>query len=331
MKVNGLNNMQYIKHNSTTQAIKPANAHALANAILNVKSPTRKDIAKLANVTEMTVCRAISRLSDSGFIQENTTSSGANTVSIADNLKFIIIDLTLDEYCAYLLSSSYKAIEQFSYTYNHSIDISDNLAIFLDRAKATFAKKANHFSGIAVISDIFDEQSKSNVLNVINQCFASPFCTFLSTPECLSALKNSAIDSHFPANSMYYICLGRRNTAYYLNSDFTIKSNPSVLVDTNGNSLGEKIKHCISPEILTDIVFEVVNSASAILDAKLFLIESDRFILGGGISVNIAEKLKLRFKDGRKLFVSDAKPNYYIKGAAVSLQKELIKNILAKS
>ena len=322
--------MQFIQHNSTTQAIKPANADAVANAIINIKSPTRKSIAKFASITEMTVCRAISRLSDSGFIQENTASSGANTVSVADNLKFIIIDLSIDEYCAYLLSSSYKAIDQFSYTYNHSLDFADNLAIFLDRAKSAFSKKSNHFSGIAVISDIFDEQNKANVLNVIDQCFGNPFCTFLSTPESLSTLKNSAIDSHFPADSMYYICLGHRNTAYYLNSNSIIKSNPSVLVDTNGNSLGEKIKHCISPEILTEIVFEVVNSASAILDAKLFLIESDRFVLGGGISTKIAEKLKLRFKDGRKLFISDAKPNYYIKGAAVSLQKELIKNILSK-
>lgn len=324
--------MQQLQHKSTLPHIKHKNAKAIAEAIFNIKSPTRGSIAQYAGVTEMTVCRAITKLGDSGFTQENTVKkqalkNSASNISIADNLKLIIIDLTHDEYAIYLLSSSLKMLDKFSYIHNYSLDLSDNLSIFLSRAHSQFSKKANHFSGIAVIWNDKNYNDK-DAIDAIGECFAAPITASLKISDCLESLRASAIDPHLPAENMYYLNLGSRNFAYFVTKDYTIKSNPQMLVTHKGDQLGDKIKECLGAEQLYEIILSVINSASAILDAKLYLIESDRFILGNNMGFSISEKLKLKFGDRRKIFVSDAKPNYYVKGAAIALQTEIIKNIL---
>ncbi len=326
--------MQYLNHHSNTKEIKAATATAIAKAIFHIKSPTRKDIAQNAGVTEMTVCRAVSHLEDAGFICEDTikndnTNRRKHKISVAENLRFIVADLTSWEYSIYLLSSNYKTLEQFHYQYNHSIDFSDNLQIFFERAKILFSQKANHFSGISVICD--KTSLNTNTVNqAITQCFGSPLCLIINIADCLKCLTDSAIDSHFPAENLYYLHLGHKNFAYFITNEYTIKSNPQILIDNSGNSLDEHIKSCISPEQLYGIIINIVNAASAMLDAKLYLIESDRFVLGSNIGFNIAEKLKLNFSDKRRLFISDTKPQFYIKGAAIALQVKIIKHILAK-
>ena len=325
--------MQRFKYSSSLPNIKHTNASAIAEAIINVKAPTRNKIAKYANVTTMTVCRAISKLQDAGFIQESaqkskSARSGAASLCVANDQKFIIIDLTDDKYGVYLLSANYKELDKLYYMYNHSLDASDNLSICLERARAQFSQKTDHFSSIALITK--DKANSGYVEAEITRCFSAPVTSTLEISDCLINLRASAIDSHFPAENMYYINLGTRNIAYFVTDTFTVKSSPQLLMDKFGSTVKDKINTCIGAEQLYDIIYNVVNSASAILDAKLFLIESDRFILGNNVGFSISEKLKLKFGDRRKMFVSDTKPPFYVKGAAIALQKETIKDILTK-
>lgn len=321
--------MQKLNTNSTLPKIKESNAQKIAEAMLNIKSPTRADIAKRASVTEMTVCRAMSKLSDAGVIEEHFTKNGktAASLSFSSELNFIIIDLTLYEYEAYLLDASNNIIEKYSYLSKSSNDLIDDLIIFLERAKEVFSKKVKHFCSIAVIADR-NCISDNEINSALCESFLFPADLILDIPSCLQNLIFSAIDCHFPADSLYYLNLGKRNLAYFVKDSFYIKSSIEALNDTDGRRLSEKIECCINAPQLYDIIFKVVNSASAILDAKLFLIESDRFILGSNLGFSISEKLKATFDDKRKLLVSDVKPPYYIKGASVSLQKKIIKNIL---
>ncbi len=277
----------------------------------------------------MTVCRAVARLSDAGFIQENAAERGhGSSVHISDNLKFIIADIMGDEYSIHLLSSDYKTLRHFSYPYNYSLDVQDNLTIFFERAKSLFSEKANHFSGIAVICN--DKSRADSVQKAIDLCFGEAFTVILDVADAIQGLTASAIDARFPSASAYYLHLGHNNFAYYVTDKFAIRSNPQILMDEGGKILGERIRACISPEQLHGIIFNIVNAASAILDAKLYIIESDRFILGNGIGKSIAEKLGFGFSDGRRLLISDVKPKLYIKGAAVALQTEIIRKILSK-
>lgn len=326
--------MQNLKHTSTLPHIKSTNAELISKAILNIKAPTRKSISKYCAVTEMTACRAVARLEDAGFIQEKATKgqgphAPASAIAIADHLSFIIIDLTLNEYDIYLLSSHHKILQKHSYTYNPSLDFPDNLAILLSRAKAAFSAKTNHFSGISVILNEGDFD-KCSIQKTILDCLGTTATLILEISDCLNNLRESSVESHFPAENLYYLNLGKRNLAYFITEKFSIKSNPKILIDENGKRLEENLISCINAEQLYSIICSIINSASAILDAKLFLIESDRFILGNNMGFSVSKKLKLKFQNSRKILVSDSAPPFYIKGAAIALQKEIIKNILTK-
>ena len=324
--------MQQFKHYSSLPRIKSANAEMISKAILNIKSPTRGDVSKRAGVTEMTVCRAMAKLVDADFVLERKPKNqphGSAVISVATDLKFIVIHLALDEFTAYLLNSNHKTVEKFSYSFNHSLDPSDNLSIFLERAKDQFSRKNNYFSSIGLVID--DGFSGVEVAKAaINESFGAPADVILGIPDCLMNLSASAIDSHFPTENLYYLNLGKRNLAYFITDSFYIKSSPRSLTCADGRKLEENLDSCISADQLYEVILSVVNSASAILDAKLFLIESDRFILGNNIGFSVAEKLKLKFGDRRKMFVSDTQPPFYIKGASIALQKTVIKSILEK-
>ena len=324
--------MQKLKHTSTQGAIKPINASSIAEAIINSRAPTRGEIAKSAGVTEMTVCRAVSILDEASFIAERATDNtyGAKLkLSLEPSLSFMVADVTEPNYSIYLFSSDLSLIEQHNHAYNHSIDADLNLNLFLEKAKAQFSAKVKHFSGIAVIfnNENFNDPT---VCKAIEQSFGCPITASLKIEDCIKNLRTSAIDSKFPAESMYYLHIGNRNFAYFVNEKCAIKSNPQILVDKNGATVGELISTCITPEQAGDIIYSIVNAASAILDAKLFLVESDRFVLGKSMGTIIAEKLKTHVLDKRRLVISDSKPHYRIKGAVLALQKEIIKSILVK-
>ena len=93
--------------------------------------------------------------------------------------------------------------------------------------------------------------------------------------------------------------------------------------------LREELESCISPETVCNVIFKIVNSASALLDVELFLVESDRFVFGSGINNSIADKLKISFRDGRRLYLSDSLPHYYIRGGLLALQRDIITNALS--
>lgn len=310
--------------------VKKTTASLIADAVISIKNPTRRSIAQYCGITEMTVCRAVSRLTESYLIDERPSKkSRSQELYIPDDLRFIIADLTLDVYSVYLLDARGRAHAQMNYTYNHSIDDTDNLIILSERAHSLFSDKANKPNGIGIIFADADDVFKFKATDIFSDCFGGIRAIALDLPLCLSALLRSSCDSHFPTDSMYYLCLGNRNLAYYVRREIVIKSNPALLVDNDGNTLREELESCISPEMVCDVIFKIVNSASALLDVELFLVESDRFVFGSGINNSIADKLKISFRDGRRLYLSDSLPHYYIKGGLLALQRDIITSALS--
>ena len=324
--------MHKLNHKATSGSIKPDNAKKIAEAIINIKLPTRKDIAKHADVSEMTVCRALAILDESGFIEERAADNqhiSKLRITPDPSLSFIVIDVNDPDYCAYLLSADSTLIEEHRHTFNPTLDADQNLSICLDRAKMKFSLKANGFSGVGVI---FNDESYSdpNICRAIEESLECPITATMTEKDCISSLRGSSIDSHFPCDSMYYLNIGNNNLAYFINKDCIIKSNPSILVDASGKTCGDLISSCITPEQAYEIIYNIINSASAMLDPQLFIVESDRFILGKSTGAILSERLKLSINDKRRLLISDARPSYKIKGALITLQKEIIKSILSK-
>ncbi len=322
--------MKHLQSTSAARETKRPTASLIADALINIKNPTRRSIAEYCGITEMTVCRAISRLADSYLIDERQSKkSRSQELYISDELRFIIADLSFNIYSIYLLDARGRLYAQMNYAYNHSIDDTDNLIILSERARSLFSDKASKLSGVGIIFAEADDIFKFKAIDIFSDCFAGARALALDVPSCLSSLLRSSCDSHFPTDSMYYLCIGNRNLAYYVSNEVVIKSNPSVLIDNDGNMLREKLESCISPEMVCDVVFKIVNSASALLDVKLFLVESDRFVFGSGINNSIADRLKLSFRDGRRLYLSDSLPHYYVKGGLLALQKYIITNTLS--
>ena len=322
-----------MKSTQATRALretKTPTASLIAEAIINLKIPTRRSIAEYSGVTEMTVCRAVSRLCDSYLISERLSSKNrAQALYISEDLRFIIADLTLDVYSAYLLDAKGKIYSQMNYTFNHSVDDVDNLTIFSERARSLFSENTSEICGIGLIFADADELFRFKATDIFTDCFTGARALDLDAPSCLSSLLSSSCDSLFPTDSMYYLCLGNRSFAYYIRDGVIIKSNPRLLIDRNGNMLRDRIYGCITPEIVSDAVFNIVNSASALLDPRLILVESDRFVFGSEINNCIADKLKISFRDGRRLRLSDSLPHYYVKGGLLALQKHIIENALS--
>ena len=64
------------------------------------------------------------------------------------------------------------------------------------------------------------------------------------------------------------------------------------------------------------------------LNPSVFILESDRFILGSASASGFAQKLKATFDDKRKIIISDKRPHYYIKGGACELMRKLMIEIM---
>ncbi len=320
--------MQYIQHHSIGGTIKPQNAKALTEAMFSLRSPTRRDIAERAQITEMTVCRAMTKLLDALFLQEDTKAR-TSTLSVADNLKFIIIDLTFEDYTLYLLSADSKIIRKHTYTFVPSLDLEDNLTIFLERARAEIECDCTKFSGLSVIFNTYDPAFRQKALSAASRAFGVPAPFALSVVDCLSAIRAASARNGQTAKSMYYLCLGHRNFAYYIDEHCAIAGSPQLLID-KGKPISDKMNACVSPEILGEIIFSLVNAAAATLDANLFLVESDRFVLGRTLADSIAKRLQFSFRDSRRLTICDTQPAQYIRGAALALQKQIMIDILTK-
>ena len=325
--------MNYRHLYSTLPNIRRDSAEMIAECILRQKKCTRRDIAKYANISDMSATKAVSSLFDSGIISEKElkskeTGRQCGFISVSHDNPYIVIDISIRNYKMYCLNSAFKVISQYNYRYEDRFSLPDNLSIFMERGHKVMSEALSHFCGICLLTkhkfeDI--EIAKSTVSRVFSH---EPDAT-IDVGVAVSHLMHSNVDSHLPVNSLFYVNIGSGCESYFVLGENIIKCNPHKLVGKNNVPIGDMIDSCVSSLELYEIIFDIFNCASSMLCPEVLILESDRFILGSQMTFNLSKKLKINFADSRRLLISDKLPHLYIKGALLCLIHTLMVRVLA--
>lgn len=324
--------MNYRPLYSTLPNIRKDSASKVAECILCHKKCTRRDIAKYADISEMSASKAVSSLFDSGIISEKelkSKSSGRQCgfISVSHDNPYIIIDLSIKNYKMYCINSSYTVISQYNYRYESRFSLPDNLSIFMERGYKIMSDAVSHFCGICILIRA-DFEEIDFAKSEAHRVFSHEPDAVIDVGVAISHLMRSKSDSLLPSNSLFYLNIGSGCVSYFVFGENIIKCNPHKLVGKNNVPIGDMIDKCVSAIELYDIVFDVLNCASSMLCPEVLILESDRFILGSQMSFNLSKKLKINFTDSRRLIVSDKLPHFYIKGALLALIHTLMIRIL---
>lgn len=325
--------MTYRKLYSSLPKMKESHAISVADHIISTKQTTRKDIANAGNISLMSATKAASLLFDSALVNEREkkcpkTNRMCGYLSLAKENNFIIVDVSSSAYKMICVDGELNTVCEYSYKYQSIFSELDNLRIFCERGYTHLHNNLKCYSGLCVLTP--DSYSLNNDLNsLIGSNFRRSPDKIISLCDAISRLRISAADPHLPCNSLFYLNISDNVSSYFVKKDISIKCDVPKLILKNRKSAAQAIRECISASELAETVFDIFNCASAMLDPSVFILESDRFILGASSAANFAQKLKATFDDKRKLVISDKRPHFYIKGAACELIRQIIVDILS--
>lgn len=320
---------------SNLPKIRKDSANKIASYLISHKRCTRRDIAEYASISDMSASKAVASLFDSGIISEKeqknpVTKRPCGVISISQDNTYIIIDISGKAYTAYSMNCDFNVTHQYNYKYQSIFSQLDNLSIFLERAHKNLSDNISHFNGICVIirKDLDD---LTEILNMVERNFSHKPDAVIDIGDAVYHLAHSNVDYHLPVNSLFYINIGSGCESYFISGDQIMKCNPHKLIGKNNTLIGDMIDSCVSATELYEIIFDIFNCASAMLDPEVLALESDRFVLGSTMAFNLSKKLKINFPDRRRLLISDKLPHLYIKGALLALIHTLIVDILSSS
>ena len=281
----------------------------------------------------MSATKVASLLFESGIVSEKEkkslkTNRPCGYISLYRENNFIIVDISSTPYKMICLGGELNVVCEYTYKYQTIFSEADNLRIFCERGYEHLSQSVKYYSGIcALVPDKYEFIQE--ICDIITSCFhrAPDNITYLS--DAIGRLRMSSTDTRLPCDSLFYLNISNDVTSYFVADKISIKCDVSKLILKNHKSVKQAVNECIGISELCEAVFDIFNCASAMLDPSVFILESDRFILGSASAANFAQKLKATFDDKRKLIVSDKRPHFYIKGAACELIRQIIVDILS--
>lgn len=327
--------MTYRLMYSSLPKLRRDTAKSIANCLLSCKKCTRRDIAKYANISDMSASKAAASLFESGIISEKeqkspSTKRPCGFISISCDNPYVIIDVSARVHKMYCLNASFNILSQYNYKCESSFSDSDNLNVFLERGYKAISEEISYFCGICVVTGS-NYENEALISSITERVFSHAPDIIIDIGVAISYLMRSNIDHHLPVNSLFYINIGSGCESYFVFGDNVVKCNPHKLIGKNNAPVGDMIDSCVNSAELYEIIFDIFNCASAMLSPDVLILESDRFILGSQMAFNLSKKLKINFSDRRKLLISDKLPHLYIKGALHALLHTLIVNVLSNN
>lgn len=325
--------MTYRKLNSTIHKMKESHAISVADHIISTKQTTRKDIANAGNISLMSATKAAALLFDSALVNEKErkhpkTNRMCGYLSLSKENNFIIIDVSSTPYKMICVDGELNTVCEYVYKYQSIFSETDNLRIFSERGYTHLHENVKCYSGIAILTpDLYSLNDE--LISLTESNFRHSPDKIITLCDAISRLRISATDPHLPCNSLFYLNISDNVSSYFVQKDISIKCDVPKLILKNRKSAAQAIRECICVSELAETVFDIFNCASAMLDPSVFILESDRFVLGASSAANFAQKLKATFDNKRNLVISDKRPHFYIKGAACELIRQIIIDILS--
>lgn len=323
--------MKYKKLHSDLAHMRAENAHILADAFYRKKNMTNRDLSEFTGLCDVSVSKASTILFDSGMISEDkyidpNTKRDRSRISVYKNNSFILCDLSLQNCAMLCFDGSLNVISR--YHDNKTLDADyDDIERFIIRAVSEISRHISTYCGICVILP------KDTILaEDVSRAFENILCrtpdAFLTRRDCIVSLSNTHLDLDAPPESLFYINIGENFEGYYTSNGLACTCDLDRFIFENEGHAYICAKELFSSQELLGILYDILNSARALLSPSISIIESERFILGSQSAANLSHKLKMGFSEKKKLYVSDRRPYYYQIGAMTHLTKLLIERIL---
>ena len=286
--------MIYRKLYSTLPKMKQSHAKAVADHIISTRQTTRKDISSACNISIMSATKAASLLFDSTLVNErerkNTkTNRPCGYISLSRENNFVVIDISSTPYKMICLDGELNSVCEYTYKYQSFFSESDNLRIFCERGYTYLNDNVKYYSGLCVL--VPDSYALINEIDLLIQSsFHRAPDKIIPFIDAVSRLRLSSAGSHLPCDSFFYLNISDILSSYFVTEKFSIKCDISKLVLKNRKNVYQTVNECISASELIEAVFDIFNCASAMLDPSVFILESERFILGSSSAVNFAQR-----------------------------------------
>lgn len=325
--------MRYKKLHSELAHMRAESAHLLSDAFYRKKNMTNRDLAAYTGLSEVSVAKASDILFDSGMISEDKytnpdTGRECSRMSLYKNNSFILCDLSLKSCAMLCLDGSFNVIAH--YHEKRALDATyDDIERFIIRAEGELSRHITSYSGICVILPK-DTSSKEDAARAFENIFGHIPEVFLTRRECIVSLCGTHLGLDSPPESLFYINIGEDLEGYYTSNGLTCTCDLDRFIFKDVEDAYTGVGELFSSQELLGILYEILNSARALLSPTVCIIESERFILGSQSAVNLSQKLKMSLSEKKKLHISDRRPYYYQVGAMVHLTQVLMESILKK-
>ena len=153
-------------------SLKLASLQSVFRAVVDDGCETRSEIAAATSLSIMTVGKAIDEFLDQGILiqkmkQKKSVGRQAGRVSIDPDRRFVVIDISKQNYNVYFFDLSLKCITSDEYEYLSDYSYSENLCIFLHRIKSKMLGEPNsRFSLVSmVVPGLYSSTSDSVILS----------------------------------------------------------------------------------------------------------------------------------------------------------------------
>lgn len=324
--------MIYAKFHPSNESMRKVSAMEIANCLISLKSIAKSDIAEYAKISVMSAAKATNALFECGITNEHElnhskTHHKSTHISLSYTNKFLILDLLPSTWRMCCISCDYKEHAHFTYKPSYTFDIWENLNIFMGQGYAALSNSIKKYRGVCVMLDK-DKINEDIFLTVFKKTFNHlPNC-IIGIEEVINEIKGINIYKALPNDKIFYLNIGNLDTSYFITQDFNFKCNIKRLILKDKRTFGEAIESSISSQEIMEVLFEVFNSAIALFDPNVCILESDRVVFGHQPIAKIRQMLTPKNLREPAVFVNSAYPKVYTMAALAYLVKMIIVKIL---
>lgn len=223
----------------TVKDIRTKNKINVLTTIIAHNGITRNELAKITNVSLMTITNVVDELLDAEYIYETKTESsiGRTPSNLYVNNKdgvFLCVDLTSTHTCDYIMYNVKKKII-FSDTYKY--DVSDSYINNINNILKVIKKAVDKFEvkiygiGLAVPgayivdndtvrTSLIEEHQNINFYKIFNQFF---LCDNIIIGHDVNMAAKAEMEAVSPASSLFYIYIGEGVGGTYVNNGEVVK------------------------------------------------------------------------------------------------------------
>ncbi len=303
--------------------MRKENADKLILAFLSGYAPSRASVAKECSVSAVTSGKVAKALIESGFMVEKTFSK--NDESCRSHLfcrecaSILLIDISSSVFSIKIINSLGKVKFRSIYDYDPSVELLDNLYIFISR-HGERAKKSGH--GFCAISVMYaDDNSceyleneyvkcslprisdKALVTQTVYDIFGKKPASHLTVSQAIcESIKFKVHGDMIGFGGLSYIFIGRHVSLFHIYENMSVTvCSPKVILDECGLVPASPHKY-ISSAKAEQLFIRLADFMGAAFSPSSILLESDTFEPSDETAQMITRKFSMLLNKSPKIY-----------------------------